>query len=872
MDIAQFLDMRDTKRKVLIADNVKNANRLVRKSRKALFNTDIKTLREIATGRIILEYARLEKVKEVQVLSDNACTHILYGILKDNRPNFLPEESLDINTAAEFLNVINKIRNGKPTQAYFKENEGRVGEIKNIIKLYENYLKENELFDKALLLECAKKLEYDPNISYYALENKYSTEIEKSYIDKLTKGKEQVTFLKHDLPENISFTTAYGIENEVVAVADNIAEQKDKKLGEFALYYMGEEYDSIIQGVFESKGIPCVISSGVSGLNINIIGLMTDILAWAKDSFLYSSLKSVMSSPVLCLDSKKGGSPYYQYISFLDKGLIYGIDNYAPWLDKKEKEAKEYTSNNKTQGEIEEERERKLAFINLMRGLLAIFENTEDILQIYKGLFEFVRKNTNNRYFEEKKALYSKFYSVGRELKYYGKGSFKEYIDTLLTFLGNIKIKSSERTDSVLAVRLSALEVLERKHNFFIGLSAEQFNSKIVESPVLYDDEIEKYLGDENLKSSKVNDVKRSIVLDTLKTADEDSKIFVSSITYDTTELKQATPSSLYMELLGNGALPEEPYTYKALPEESVNVTPTVWDSFPEAKNVGKIDRDPGKIGNMSATDLGNLLNCPQGYYLNKIVGIQNEEFTERNVAQWLPANYKGTYCHAVLEEYINTVIIEGKETTFNEAVYGKIFKEVFDKADEEIFCDSETVRETEKRDIDRQLKKYIISMHEDFNTSGFTPIACEAKFNNATWDMEEEGIKLNFHGIIDRIDKNAEGKYRIIDYKSGTFKSDGKDTYKQHIVYPLARETRDGNIKLDNIDSFSYEYIFSEKSKVKTGEELKTFTEEEKSILKNALNKGDYTFSQEAISQNEYKNCTYCNFKDICTLRMGGE
>ena len=704
MDFSKFLDLRTPEKKILIADSVKNANRLVRKSGKVLFNVEIKTLQSIATEAIAADYAKKGIMKKVQVLNDRACAYIVYGILKENRPDFLPGECLDINTAAGFLKVINMIRRGVPKLSYENETSKKISELKNVITHYEDYLAKNDIYDYARLLSIGTKLYNFANVSYYVLESKNRSKKEIELAEFLAKGKETVTYLNDKLPEKYNYRLAYGVENEVIAVADTIV-SIEEKLGSFAVYYTSEEYDSVIQGVFESKGIPCRLTSGISASQTNLVSLMLNILNWARDKYLYKSLACVMSSPIIRLSEDNASSVYRQYTSALDSSLVYGIENYEEWLKNKKDAAKNYTSDNKTEQEIEAERKNKYDYIALMENLVAVFSGERDLPGLFTALLGFVKENSNNRYFEEKKMLYNRLSSVAEELKYYENASMDENIETLIAFLSDLKMSYSERTDEVLAIRLSMPEVLERKHNFFIGLSALQFNSNIAESPILSDAEITKYLDDENLISSNINEIKRRNLEDTLKTADADADITLSSIMYDTVEMKPATPAPVYMKLLHGDKLPDKIDGYDNIPDKSV-----MYKRFDLTGPLKPrtLNRDFDKTRDVSASSFQTLLECPQRFFLSKVIDLYETEFKERDAGSWLAPNEIGTYCHAVLEEYVREVIIKGKSNSFDEAVFSGIFDEEFKRAEEEVFCDSDNVKKAVKKAKKRSLKSIL--------------------------------------------------------------------------------------------------------------------------------------------------------------------
>ncbi len=867
MNFSDFSGERSAKKRVLIADSVKNANRLVRKSGRILFNTEIKTISDIAAETIASEFAREGKIKSVNILGKKACAHILSGVLSEFRPDFLPVSCLDINSAAEILDILNKIRLSEPTEVYKDGKTDKIQQIKELISRYETVLSANDAFDLPLLLKRAEEIGRFPDFIYYALESESRSAAEKAFVQRLTQGRPVITYMGKELTKNIDFKLAYGIENEVMQAADSIA---DKNYGECAVYYTSNEYANMIQAVFESRGIPCRITSGVSASQTNVVSFMLNILSWAKSEYLYKALKSVMSSPIIRLDTDPPSPVYKQYTSALDKAIVWGLDNYGPWLDQKEEQAKNYTSEYKTEDEIETERMCRLAFIKLMRALIKVFEENCTVCELFSKLFEFTKANT--KFNDINKISYQRIYTAAEELRFYTNGSMEQNINTLYDFLSELKINSSERTDSVLAAQLTAPEVMERKYNFFLGLSALQFNSALSESPVLSDSEIEEWLADEDLLSSKVNEIKRRDFLNTLRSAREDAEITLSSMIYDTVKMQPATPAPIYNELLVycGREMPKDYRTYPKNTDKNVRVTAAGWETFPDAQKARNFDRNFKQAQNISPSGLQSLLECPQRFFFHNVLLLREEEFKERDAGAWLDTASSGIYCHSVLEEYINTV--KNNIENFDENVFNETFNKVFSQAETDVYCDVKQVRETKKQDIYNKLKKYVKNMHEEFKSSGFYPVDCEHNFKDVEALISEDGWsgKLTFNGTIDRIDKNADGEYRVIDYKTGTYKEDENDTYKQHIVYPLAI---DGG---KNVKEFSYEYIFSDdpqkQRKQKTGEELKNFTPEEITILRAVLEKNNFTMSYEKAQTDDVKVCKYCKLIDICGISMGGE
>ncbi len=145
--------------------------------------------------------------------------------------------------------------------------------------------------------------------------------------------------------------------------------------------------------------------------------------------------------------------------------------------------------------------------------------------------------------------------------------------------------------------------------------------------------------------------------------------------------------------------------------------------------------------------------------------------------------------------------------------------------------------------------KEILANYYKTFMQNPVTPLEVERPFN-----IKIEGIK--FYGRIDRIDPNSDGGVEIVDYKTGSTKTQ-KDVDKDDQVAFYAIAAREA-LKL-NPTKLTYYFLESgEKvSTTRTPEELEKKREEVKDVI-DEIKKGKF-------EATPGMHCSWCDFKEIC-------
>ena len=133
--------------------------------------------------------------------------------------------------------------------------------------------------------------------------------------------------------------------------------------------------------------------------------------------------------------------------------------------------------------------------------------------------------------------------------------------------------------------------------------------------------------------------------------------------------------------------------------------------------------------------------------------------------------------------------------------------------------------------------------------------IGLEKSFN-----LDIEGIKLK--GKIDRIDELPDGKIEIIDYKTGSIKTQKEvDQDTQMTIYTMAA-TEALKIKPDILSLYyveSGEKLSTKRTQKQVGAEKETIKDVVKGIKENSF------------EANPGKHCTWCDYKNICPFAEKG-
>lgn len=172
----------------------------------------------------------------------------------------------------------------------------------------------------------------------------------------------------------------------------------------------------------------------------------------------------------------------------------------------------------------------------------------------------------------------------------------------------------------------------------------------------------------------------------------------------------------------------------------------------------------------LSASRIDRQALCRLAYFLQ--YGLNAKE---RKAAEIDPAEF-GTYVHAVLEETVRTVMLQGdiKRISADEMI--SVAKTCSEEYAKERFSALETERAVYlfQRNWD-ELEKIVYELWEEMQFSDFLPVGLEVAFGEgcqvSAIDVSGSDLSAKLKGFVDRVDRwEHEGKnyFRVVDYKTG--------------------------------------------------------------------------------------------------------
>jgi ATP-dependent helicase/nuclease subunit B len=277
----------------------------------------------------------------------------------------------------------------------------------------------------------------------------------------------------------------------------------------------------------------------------------------------------------------------------------------------------------------------------------------------------------------------------------------------------------------------------------------------------------------------------------------------------------------------------------------------------------------------LSASRVEAFARCPLKYFFSYVLAV--EAPVEEQDTYYLPPDRRGTLVHAVLEEYLKSRI-SGADAGVK----------TLDSAMSKIRAEWEAkepgvkgrVWEIETREIRRLLIRWLTGEAE-LEQGGWEPEAAEWAFGREDGERALEmklndGTVLQFGGVIDRVEKRADGSYYVLDYKTGrppaakVLKEDPVNRGKnlQLALYSRAIELLRGNGKpvvagywhvLDRKQTITPDV--ADFDPANAAERLDSVLE----VLVESNRSGKFPPNPGIRVQGGFENCRYCDYDLVC-------
>ena len=453
--------------------------------------------------------------------------------------------------------------------------------------------------------------------------------------------------------------------------------------------------------------------------------------------------------------------------------------------------------------------------------------------------------------------------------------------EEILRFLKDVEVGNRKPKPGALYITSidTAISYL-RKYLFIVGLDSKAFPGKVKEDPIIFDRDYQCF-GVKDASSKQMNENKNNYHALIKFAKALGSEIHLSYSYYNSQNTKEQSASSVVFETYKEEKVGEQ-VTLVTFNNEFKNnkdkfISTEFFDNnlFPLAR-LGRAVKDNVKIvphkiqpsttsgvsakeligyRGLSASAIKKFIECEYEFYLSVLLHIGQERDT--NIYEIVPDNDLGTIVHSVMEEFKPEM---SKSDFINIGV--KKFQEYM------VFHPTDNKHGEDKALF--EFKDLLSSAYDMEKKSGLPGVLREQDLFAI---HKESGLKI--HGLPDKVEQFSDGRYRVVDYKTGkkiTHIPNKLDTMIQGAHYAYIIEN--GRNKLNNygkkkiqVDEFVFRYprkeveVTSSEIKDDEGNRFKV------SEYINYLNEKLIEISH-ALESGEFKKtgkCNECYYKSIC-------
>lgn len=763
--------------------------------------------------------------------------------------------------AQQLANAVFQVRSLCPEEEAAFDKLATEGEFtaKNdaLQEAYRRYIREldqSDLIDSIGLVRKALQEAGPMDCGFLCFKEFPLSPLEKALFNRLSEGAGTETDLirlseKEPKPVKIeSYTKAYGAVNEVEHILDEIL-SKEIPLDQCTVAVTESSlYAKLFYDYSAQYGIPMSFGTGLPILLTNPGKLLKLVYHWDTSGYHgVDALRDMMTSE--CFDrsriysvfpqeeSDSSGKNYRRLENLITAAgqLKIGTD-----IDENKEKIQKYTDLIETESEQNEKILPALTYLSeeMGKGLSHILET-----------FAYIRQDQSGRL--DRAAIRV----IRDELNAYHEYSDNDPDEVIEELLKRSVASENRRKGELHITGIKAGISVLRENLFIAGLSANLFPGNPRENYLMLDNDYLLIAEDQDAPTSDHEIIQKKEQLnDFLNCASAlGSTIHLSYSYYDLTNLKEQNPSSALYEIRGKSS-GEKEFDHTGYFDSTLSVSRFVGKAYNEGKETfAESDEllirphpvDPLRESGFSPTSIETYFKCPRKFFLKYVERILEPE--EENPFTLIEPKEFGNMAHKLME-----ALAEKPETERTE------FLQIAESMIDEYFLRRPPL---DPEEIPHGKEEFLTTMSRAYDQE--REIGNEPVFWEETLEVEHP-LGLRLKGRIDRLEKRPDGKYTVVDFKTGGWidhKDNDSDTCLQALLY-AAMVRQEMDLEADRCE---YRYLRFKETIHCDYTKLEGEVEEKLMQFKEGLIDGQFPWTEKTD-----KDCRYCRYKMICGVNGG--
>ncbi|MFP5110315.1 PD-(D/E)XK nuclease family protein [Neobacillus sp. C211] len=273
----------------------------------------------------------------------------------------------------------------------------------------------------------------------------------------------------------------------------------------------------------------------------------------------------------------------------------------------------------------------------------------------------------------------------------------------------------------------------------------------------------------------------------------------------------------------------------------------------------------------LSAGKLETIAKCPYSYFLREVLKVRPVDDFSFDANKWMDAATRGSLLHSIFENFYKKIQQDHAKPSYEKhlELIISIAQNLMEQQKEVLPPPNERVYQRERSDILACCEIFL--KEEMLHSENYEPLYFEYSFGMgekepAIITLPSGEVKIS--GIIDRVDQSKEGKYHIIDYKTGSTYGYAKNAaFKggrqlQHMIYALAIEQH-LNLGEGAVEESSYYFPtpkgLAQRFTRKQDRTLRTNGIEILEKLIDTVTHGHFEMT------DDVNDCKFCEYKLVC-------